>query len=84
VPSTAREAILHGLLRMSEADLAPWRQPDDPRFAAVRRLRGEGLDCGHDLATLEADVRATAARLEHRVRRVTRGGETVWESHGAV
>jgi hypothetical protein len=29
-------------------------------------------------------VRATAARLEHRVRRVTRGGETVWESHGAV
>jgi guanine deaminase len=83
-PATAREAILRGLLRMSEADLEPWRQPDDPRSAAVRRLRDEGLDCGHDLATLEADVRATVARVEHRVRRVTRGGETVWESHGAV
>jgi guanine deaminase len=84
VPETASEAILHGLLRMTLAELEPWRQGDDPRAAAVRRLHDEGLDWGHDLATLDADVRATAARLEHRVRRVTRGGETVWESHEAV
>ena len=81
-PATAREAILHGLLRMTEADLEPWRQGDEPRATAVRRLRDEGLDWGHDLAALEADVRATAARLEHRVRRVTRAGKVVWESHG--
>jgi guanine deaminase len=83
VPETAREAIVHGLLQMTAAELEPWRQHDDPRTAAVRRLHDEGLDWGHDLATLDADVRATAARLEHRVRRVTREGETVWESHEA-
>jgi guanine deaminase len=83
-PATGREAILGGLLRMTDADLDPWRQADDPRAAAVRRLRDEGLDWGPELAALEADVRATAARLERRVRRVTRRGETVWESHEAA
>ena len=81
VPATAGEAILRGLLRMTEADLELWRRGDDPRSAAVRRLRDEGLDWGSELAALDADVRATAARLERRVRRVTRAGKTVWESH---
>ena len=72
-PATAREAILHGLLQMTEADLDPWRSEDGPMTAAVRRLRDDGLDWGHDLATLDADVRATAKRLEHRVRRVIIG-----------
>ncbi|MFM7206606.1 MAG: amidohydrolase family protein [Planctomycetaceae bacterium] len=79
--ATAREAVLHGLLRMTEADLEPWRQHDDPRATAMRQLREEGLDWGHDLAALDADVRATAVRLEHRVRRVTSTGTVVWESH---
>ena len=78
VPATAREAILGGLLGMSEADLDSWRSGDGPAAAAMRRLRDEGLDWGHDLAVLEADVRATAARLEGRVRRVTRAGKVVW------
>ena len=78
-PATAREAILHGLLQMTEAELDAWRD-DNPRAAAVRRLRVEGLDQGSDLALLDADVRATAARLEGRVRRVTRAGRVVWEA----
>ena len=78
VPATAREAILSGLLGMSEADLDSWRSGDGPAAAAMRRLRDEGLDWGHDLAVLDADVRATAARLEGRVRRVTRAGKVVW------
>lgn len=80
VPATAREAILAGLLRMTEADLEPWGQRDDPRAAAVRRLHDEGLDWGHDLATLDADVRATAARLERRVLRLVRAGIVTWET----
>jgi len=80
-PATARQAILHGLLRMTEADLDPWRSGDEEQAAAVTRLRDAGLDWGHELAMLDADVRATAARLEHRVRRVTRAGRVVWESH---
>jgi len=80
-PATAREAILCGVLGMTEADLDTWRH-DDPRAAAVRRLRDEGLDQGPDLALLETDVRATAVRLEHRVRRVTRAGTVVWQAHG--
>jgi guanine deaminase len=80
-PTTAREAVLGGLLGMSEADLEPWASGDTAEAAAMKRLRDEGLDWGHDLAVLDADVRATAARLEHRVRRVTRSGIIVWESH---
>jgi hypothetical protein len=64
---------------MTEAELDAWRD-DNPRAAAVRRLRAEGLDQGSDLALLDADVRATAARLEGRVRRVTRAGRVVWEA----
>ena len=78
-PATAREAILGGLLRMTEADLDAWRH-DDARAAAVRRLRETGLDWGADLQLLDADVRATAARLERRVLRVIRAGRLVWES----
>jgi hypothetical protein len=84
VPATADEAILRGLLRMTEADLELWRRGDDPRSAAVRRLRDEGLDWGSELAALDADVRATAVRLERRVRRVTQKGKTVWESNEAA
>jgi guanine deaminase len=79
--ATAREAILGGLLGMSERDLERWRGDGDPRAAAVRRLRDEGLDQGPELVALDADVRAAAVRLEHRVRRVTRAGVVVWESH---
>ncbi len=76
---TAREAILEGLLGMSEAELAAWRGADDPRVAAVGRLRREGLDEGPHLALLEADVRATAGRLERRVRQVVSAGRTIWK-----
>lgn len=82
-PATAREAILGGLLGMTEAELEVWRQGDEPRAAAVRRLGDEGLDWGPELAALDADVRATAVRLERLVRRVTREGKMVWESHEA-
>ena len=78
VPTTAREAILSGLLRMSEADLEPWQSGDGAAAAAMRKLREEGLDWGHDLAVLDGDVRATAVRLEGRVRQVTRAGKVVW------
>ncbi|MBU6222376.1 MAG: amidohydrolase family protein [Planctomycetes bacterium] len=78
VPATAREAILGGLLLMPEADLEPWRSGDGAAASGMRRLRDEGLDWGHELAVLDADVRATAARLEGRVRRVTRAGKVVW------
>jgi len=83
-PVRARDAILGGLLLMSEADLDSWRSGDGPGSAAMRRLRDEGLDWGHELAVLDADVRSTAARLEGRVRRVTRAGKTVWEAHDAT
>ena len=56
------------------------RPHDDARAAAVRRLRETGLDWGADLQLLDADVRATAARLERRVLRVIRAGRLVWES----
>jgi guanine deaminase len=82
-PATAREAILRGLVGMTEAELEVWRQGDESRAAAVRRLGAEGLDWGPELAALDADVRATAVRLERRVQRVTREGKTVWESHEA-
>jgi guanine deaminase len=78
VPTTAREAILSGLLRMSEADLEPWQSGDGAAAAAMRKLREEGLDWDHDLAVLDGDVRATAVRLEGRVRQVTRAGKVVW------
>lgn len=80
-PATAREAILGGLLGMSEEDLDAWRRGGEPRAMAAQRLRDEGLDWGRDLVALDADVRATAARLEHRVRRVTRAGVIMWESN---
>ena len=72
-PATACEAILHGPLQMTEAGLDPWWRKDGPMTATVRRLRDDGLDWGHDLATLDADVRATAKRLERRDLRVTLG-----------
>jgi ATP-binding cassette subfamily B protein len=73
-------AILGGLLRFGAADLAAWASGDSAEAGAMQRLRGAGLDGGHDLALLEADVRASAARLEGRVRRVTRAGRELWAS----
>jgi guanine deaminase len=83
-PATAREAILGGLLGMTETDLEPWGSGDGVEAVAVRRLRDEGLDWGHDLAVLDADVRATAVRLEGRVRRVTQAGRVLWTSPGTL
>jgi len=83
-PATAREAILGGLLSMREAELESWRRGDGAAAAAMRRLRDEGLDWGHDLAVLDADVRATAMRLEGCVRRVTRAGRVLWRSPGTL
>ena len=80
-PADAREAILTGLLRMTEAELASWRNDDRGPAAAMRRLRETGLDQGPDLDALEADVRGAAGRVEHRVRRVTRAGRVVWAAH---
>ena len=84
MPVTAREAILFGLLGMTEADPEPSQRGDDAEAVAVRRLRDEGLDWGHDLAVLDADVRATAMRLEGCVRRVTRAGRVLWRSPGTL
>lgn len=76
-PADAREAVLAGLLRMSDGDLDAWRD-GAPLAQAAKRLRAEGLDWGSDLALLEADVRTTAGRMESRVRRVTLAGRTAW------
>jgi guanine deaminase len=73
---SAREAIL-GILRMTEADLAAWRNPADPRAAAVGGLRDGGLDLGPERAILEAGIRETAARLDRVVQRVTIRGSAV-------
>jgi len=81
-PESARAAILHGLVRMTAADLDAWRNADDPRTRGVARLSGAGLDWGDDLALLDADVRATAARLGGVVRRVMRGGRVAWTALG--
>lgn len=77
-PATARDAILTGLIRMTEAELAAWHDPQCPLRLAADRLRDTGLDAGPDLAALEADVRATVGRVERQVRRVTRAGRVVW------
>ena len=76
-PADAREAILAGLLRMSDSDLEAWRG-GEPQARSVGRLRASGLDRGGDLAMLEAGVRATAGRVGGRVLRVTRGGRVAW------
>lgn len=78
-PVSAADAILGGLLRMTNADLAGWRDGSTPLARALRRLGAEGLDWGTDLALLDADVRATADRLQGRVQRVTRAGRIAWQ-----
>jgi len=78
VPTTADDAVLGGLLGMARADLEPWRDPAAPPARAAERLRSEGLDVGGDLALLEAEVRATAARVDGLVKRVVLRGRTVW------
>lgn len=67
------EMILTGLLGMTEAEL---NEPD--RRTALDALEAVSLDVGPQLHLLDADVRATAARLENRVRSVTLEGSEVF------
>ena len=71
--TSADDAILRGLLGMSEADLnsAPLRQ-------ALDELHAVRLDFGPHLDVLERDVRQTAKRLENRVVRVTLEGTALY------
>ncbi len=70
----AAEAILHGVLGLKAGELDGWRDGADPRCRAVARLRDSGLEGGSELALLEADIHATAARSEGRIARmVVRG-----------
>jgi guanine deaminase len=73
VSCTADEAILTGLLGMSEADL---NDPD--RRLAMDALAKVELDAGPALDAVERDLRATATRLENRVISVTLDGWQAW------
>jgi len=80
--SGADDAILTNLLGMGDADLN-----DADRRLALDALANVQLDVGPQLALLEADVRATAARLEDRVISVTLDGWQAWRrtrGNGAV
>jgi len=71
--TSADDAILRGLLGMTEADLnAP------PIRHALDELQATRLDCGPHLDVLERDVRQTANRLENRVIRVTLEGAVLY------
>jgi hypothetical protein len=70
---TADEAILTGLLGMSDADL---NDPD--RRLAMDALAKVELDAGPELDAVERDVRATATGLENRVISVTLDGWQAW------
>ena len=76
--TTADEAILGGLLETSPADLRRYEAGGefDP---IMRRLVATGLDVGVELATLTADMEATARRLDTKVRRVTLAGRVVFQ-----
>jgi cytosine/adenosine deaminase-related metal-dependent hydrolase len=50
----------------------------EPLRAALDELERAGLDAGPALGLLEGDVQATAKRFEHRVVRVTVGGNVVY------
>jgi guanine deaminase len=70
---SADDAILRGLLGMSDADL------NSPSLRqALDELHAVRLDCGPHLDVLERDVRDTAKRLENRVVRVTLNGSVVY------
>lgn len=70
---SADDAILHGLLGLSDADLhAPVLRQALDELQAIR------LDCREHLDVLERDVNETAKRLENRVIRVTMGGAVVY------
>jgi len=71
--TSADDAILRGLLGMTEADLnAP------PIRHALDELQATRLDCGPHLDVLERDVRQTANRLGNRVIRVTLEGAVLY------
>lgn len=70
---TADAVIADDLLAMPPGPLI-----NSPTRPALDRLAAEGLPFGADLAQLTADVHATAARLEGRIRRVVLDGRTVW------
>lgn len=74
VEYSADEAILHGLLEVSAADFP--RYEFGGEFAlAMGRLDSRGLEVGPELAMLTTDVEHTAARMNHKVRRVTLAGK---------
>ena len=75
--SSADDAILTNLLGMTEAD---WN--DGSRRQAFDALQKVELDAGPLLDLLDADVRATAARLERRVISVTLDGWQAWRRSG--
>jgi guanine deaminase len=81
--ATADDAILTNLLGLSDADLH-----DADRRLALDALANVQLDAGPQLQLLNADVRATAARLEDRVISVTLDGWQAWRrtrrGNGAV
>ena len=75
----ADDAVLTGLLGMTEADLH-----DPARREAMDALATGHLGGGPLLDRLERDVRDTAARLEHRVISVTLDGEEVFRRSDAT
>jgi guanine deaminase len=75
----ADDAILRGLLGMTEADLARYSSPGELHDALDGLATGR-LDVGAALDSLDRDVRKTAARLEHRVISTTLQGEQVFAS----
>src|SRR5207244_2399731 len=72
----ADDAILRGLLEMSDEELARYRH--GPHADAVTRLQSTGLDAGEPFDLLEQDIRQTAERLEDKVSSVALAGREVW------
>jgi hypothetical protein len=71
--TSADDAILHGLLGLTDADLS-----SPPLRQALDELQAVRLDCGPHLDVLEQDIRQTAKRLENRVVHVTLEGTVLY------
>jgi guanine deaminase len=79
--ATVEQAIVEGLLELSEADIDAYRSGG--RFGKiVDRLQTGGLDVGENLGRLTADFAGTARRLDDKIVRVTLSGRTTWERNG--
>ena len=75
--ANADDAILTGLLGITEADLH-----DPARREAYDALETIRLESGPTLDLLDRDIRSTADRLENRVMSVTLNGEEVFRRSG--